>query len=200
MEMLRHIIDFGYLYQQSGLDTAVYAGMALLGTALFVLRMVLMFAFGLDGDFDADMDVEDIEHGTGFSLFSLQSIIGFFMGAGWAGLAARLEWGLDTPISAAIAGGFGIVLMVLSAVMMFAALKLKHEVKYEMEDATGKIGTVYMTIPEKGSGTGQVRVSISGRQMTVDAVSSGEKIDAFKSVRIDEVRGDKVLVVSPTGD
>ena len=46
MEMLKHIIDFGYLYQQSGLDTAVYAGMALLGTGLFVIRMLLMFAFG----------------------------------------------------------------------------------------------------------------------------------------------------------
>lgn len=198
MDMLRHIIDFGYLYQQSGLDTAVYAGMALLGTALFVLRMLLMFALGLD--FDGDVDFEDIEHGTGFSLFSLQSIIGFFMGAGWAGLAARLEWGLDTPMSALIAGGFGVVLMVLSAALMFAALKLKHEVNYEMDDATGKIGTVYMTIPAKGGGTGQVRVSISGRQMTVDAVSSGEKLDAFTAVRVDEVRGDKVLVVSPTGD
>lgn len=199
MDMLRHIIDFGYLYQQSGLDTAVYAGMALLGTALFVIRMLLMFVVGgLDGDID--FDVEDIEHGTGFSLISLQSIIGFFMGAGWAGLAARLEWGLDTPIAAMIAGGFGLVLMVLSAALMFAALKLKHEVKYEMDDATGKVGTVYMTIPEKGNGTGQVRVTISGRQMTVDAVSSGEKLEAFSSVRIDEVRGDKVLVVSPTGD
>jgi len=198
MEMLRHIIDFSYLYQQSGLDTAVYAGMALLGTALFALRMILMFAIGMDGDIDAD--IEDIEHGTGFSLFSLQSIIGFFMGAGWAGLASRLEWGLETPVSAMIAGSFGFLMMILSAVMMFAALKLKHEVTYEMTDAAGKIGTVYMTIPEKGAGTGQVRVSISGRQMTVDAVSSGEKIDAFQSIRVDEVRDDKVLVVSPTGD
>lgn len=198
MEMLRHIIDFGYLYQQSGLDTAVYAGMALLGTALFAIRMLLMFVIGLDGNID--VDIEDIEHGTGFSLISLQSIIGFFMGAGWAGLAARLEWGLDTPISAIIAGGFGVVLMVLSAAMMFAALKLRHDVTYEMDDATGKVGTVYMTIPEKGSGTGQVRVTISGRQMTVEAVSSGEKLEAFTAVRVDEVRGDKVLIVSPTGD
>ena len=196
MDMLRHIIDFGYLYQQSGLDTAVYAGMALLGTILFVIRMLLMFVVGVDGD----IDIEDVEHGTGFSLFSLQSIIGFFMGAGWAGLAARMEWGLETAPAALIAGGFGFVLMVLSALMMFAALRLKHEVSYEMSDATGKIGTVYMTIPKKGAGTGQVRVSISGRQMTVDAVSSGEKIEAFTAVRVDQVRDDKVLVVSPTGD
>ena len=199
MDMLKHLIDFGYLYQQWGLDAAVYAGMALLGTALFFIRMLLMFFAGFDGG-DIDFDVEDIEHGTGFSLFSLQSIIGFFMGAGWAGLAARLEWGLDTPAAAGVAGAFGFGMMVLSAGMMFFALKLKHEVSYKMEDATGKIGTVYMTIPEKGSGTGQVRVSISGRQMTVDAVSSGEKIEAFKAIRVDEVRDDKVLVVSPTGD
>lgn len=199
MEMLRHIIDFGYLYQQSGLDTAVYAGMALLGTALFVIRMLLMLVVGIDGG-DVDFDVEDIEHGTGFSLFSLQSIIGFFMGAGWAGLAARLEWGLETPTAALVSGGFGFLLMVLSALLMFAALKLKHEVKYEMDDAVGKTGTAYVTIPAKGKGTGQVRVSISGRQMTVDAVSSGESIEAFRAVRIDEVRNDKVLVVSPTGD
>ena len=90
MDMLKHLIDFGYLYQVWGLDAAVYAGMALLGTALFTIRMFLMFFAGFDGG-DIDFDVEDIEHGTGFSLFSLQSIIGFFMGAGWAGLAARLE-------------------------------------------------------------------------------------------------------------
>lgn len=198
MEMLRHIIDFGYLYEQSGLDTAVYAGMALAATALFAIRLVLSLMFGLDGDMDIDGDA--IEHGSGFSFFSLQSVLGFFMGAGWAGLAARLEWGLGTPVSAVIAGSFGLVLMLLSSLMMFGAVKLKREVSYDMVDAVGKVGTVYMTIPEKGSGIGQVRVSISGRQMTVDAVSAGEKIEAFTAVRVDKLRDDKVLVVIPTGD
>lgn len=198
MEILRHLLDFRYLYEVGGIDTVVYALMALVGTLLFVFRLMMSLIFGLDGD--ADLDGTDIEHGTGFALFSVLSIIGFFMGAGWAGLAARLEWGLGNGVSALIAGGFGFFLMLLSSGLMFFANKLNHNVTYDLKDAVGRTGTVYLTIPARGEGTGQITITVSGRSMTMTAVSNDSKIDAFKAIVVEEVRDDDVFVVKPTGD
>lgn len=196
MDILRYLLDFGYLYDTGGVDTVVYATMALAGTALFAVRLLLSLLFGLEGDLD--LDSTDIEHGSGFGLFSLQSVLGFFMGAGWAGLAARLEWQQSPGVAALIAGGFGGFLMVLSSTLMFGAKKLTHEVTFELNDAVGKTGTAYLTIPAKGKGAGQLRISVSGRSMTVDAISESEPIEAFESALVTEVRDDKVLVVKPT--
>lgn len=194
MDILRHLLDPGYLYDQGGVDTVAYAFMAIIGSLLFAVRLSLSLLFGMDGDVDLDSDA--IAHGTGFSFVSILSVIGFFMGAGWAGLASQLEWGLSTAVSALVAGGFGFFLMFLSSGLMFAATKLTHDVTYELKDAIGRTGTVYMTIPAKGEGSGQVRVSVSGRSMTVDAVSTGDKLDAFSDIKVTGVRDDKTLVVS----
>jgi len=193
MEILRHLLDFGYLYDRGGVDTVAYALMAVVGTLLFVIRLSLTLLFGVDGDIDLDGDA--LDHGSGFALFSVLSIVSFFMGAGWAGLASQVEWGQSTAVSALVAGGFGGFLMLLSSALMLGATKLTHEVTYELKDAIGKTGTVYMAVPAKGEGAGQVRISVSGRSMTVDAVSSAGKLEAFSDIVVTAVRDDKTLVV-----
>ena len=195
MDVLKHFFDLGYLYQHSGLDTVIYALMAMVGSALFVVRLSLTLLLGVDGDLDLDGD--SLEHGTGFAFFSVLSVISFFMGAGWAGLAARIEWQLGGVGTAAVAGGFGTLLMMLSSLLMLGAARLTHEVTYQLKDAVGRTATVYMTIPAKGEGAGQVRVSVSGRSMVVDAVSAGPKIDAFVAAEVTDLRDDKTLVVTP---
>ncbi len=74
-----------------GSDAAAYFVMAIVGTSLFLLRLALSF-FGMDGDTDGALDADG---GTdaAFSLFSVLSILAFFMGAGWMGLACRVDWG-----------------------------------------------------------------------------------------------------------
>lgn len=198
MQILKHLLDFAYLYEIGGVDTVVYAIMAVAGTIFFIFRLLMSLVFGLDGD--GDIDTTDIEHGSGFALFSVLSIIGFIMGAGWAGLAAQLEWGLSNGVSALVAGGFGTFLMLLSSTLMFGAQKLTHTVTYDPQDAVGRTGTVYLTIPAKGGGTGQITITISGRSMTMPAVSTGESIEAFKAIAVKEVRDDGVFVVEATGD
>lgn len=198
MEIFRHLLDYKYLYEIGGFDTVVYAFMAVAGSVFFILRLVLSLIFGLDGE--GDIDTTDIEHGTGFAIFSVLSIIGFFMGAGWSGLAAQLEWGLGNGVSALIAGGFGSFSMIFSSALMFFAQKLNHKVTYDLETAVGKTGTVYLTIPPKGEGTGQITISVSGRSMTQTAISSGEGIEAFKAIVVESVRDDGVFIVKPTGD
>ncbi len=194
MDFLRLLLDWAELRTVVGLDAVIYAGMALAGTLLFVLRMGLMLVLGIDGDLDIDVD---LDHGGGFGIFSILSITAFLMGAGWMGLIARADWEMGQTPAAFAAGGFGIALMLMASAMLFYAQKMTHEVTLDLTNAVGKTGTVYMQVPEKGGGTGQVRVTVQGQQKTISAVSSGPAIESFKDVKIIEARDDGVLVIEP---
>ena len=174
----------------------VYAVMAIIGTLFFVLRLLLALFFGGDGG-DVDGDLADHGGDGGFSLFSLLSILAFFMGAGWMGLTCRIDWNLGSFVSAAAATGFGFTLMLMASGMMAFARKLSRTVEYDLQTAVGKVANVYMTVPAKGEGGGQVQVSVSGRLMTLTAVSAGPALPAFTSAKVVEVRDDGALVIEP---
>lgn len=171
--------------------------MALVGTVFFLLRLMIALFFGGDGDIDGDL----ADHGGdgAFSLFSLLSILAFFMGAGWMGLTCRVDWQLNAMVSAAAATGFGFALMVMASGMMAMARKLSRTVEYDTATAVGKTASVYMSVPAKGDGSGKIQVAVSGRLKTMDAVSTGPRIEAFKSVRVVSVRDDGTFVVEPEG-
>ena len=169
--------------------------MALVGTTFFLLRLLIALFFGGDGDVDGDL--ADSGGDGAFSLFSLLSILAFFMGAGWMGLTCRVDWQLGSMVSALAATGFGFALMVMASGMMAFARKLSRSVEYDLSTAVGRVANVYMTVPAKGEGKGQIQVSVSGRLKTLDAVSSGPKISQFSSAKVIDVRDDGTFVVEP---
>ena len=177
-----------------GTDVAVYLIMALIGTTFFVLRLLLALFLGGDGDIDAGMEAAAATDAS-FSFFSLLSILAFFMGAGWMGLTCRVDWELSSLASAASAAGFGFAMMSLASGLMFYARRLNQTIEYDLNTAVGKTARVYMTIPKKGEGRGQVEVDVSGRRKVLEAVSRDDKFSQFTSVRIDSVRDDGTLVV-----
>ena len=62
-----------------------------------------------------------------------------------------------------------------------------------LSNAIGKIGKVYLTIPENS--VGEIQVSFQGSMKNIKAVSlSGEKIPAFTEIKVSSVR-DGILVV-----
>ena len=132
-----------------------------------------------------------------FNMFSLLSILAFFMGAGWMGLTCRIDWDLNSMVSAASATGFGFALMTMASGLMAVARKLNRTVEYDPATAVGKTASVYMTIPKKGDGAGKIQVSVSGRRKTMDAISSGPRIKEFKSVTVLSVRDDGTFLVEP---
>jgi hypothetical protein len=180
-----------------GMDVVVYLIMALVGTIFFVLRLVFALFFGGDaGDLDGDM--ADVGHAdSAFSMFSLLSILAFFMGAGWMGLTCRVDWDLSSMVSAMAAAGFGIVLMAMASGLMAFARTLNQVVEYDHNTAIGKTASVYMTIPERGQGRGQIKVTVSGRLKMMDAISSGPRIPEFQSVKVLSVGDDGTFVVEP---
>lgn len=190
---------------ERGVDAAAYGILALAATALFLVRLgFAMFAGDTgDGNLDGDLDLGSDGHAGAhsdatFSLFSLLSILAFFMGAGWMGLACRIDWGFGRLASAVSSTGFGLLMMTLASVMMWGVRRLNREVGYDVASAVGTIGRVYLTIPEKGAGHGQVEISVSGRKKVLRAASAGPRLEAFRDVRVVAARAeDETLVVEP---
>lgn len=188
-------------------DSAVYLYMALISTILFLIRLgmtMLLGDFGDDGlDMDIDVDVAVDADGhpdsTGaFALFSLLSLLAFFMGAGWSGFAARTDWGLNSPVSALIALGFGGSMMLLSATLMwYVRTRFDRVITYDVNSCIGTTGRAYLDIPP-GNGLGQAQVNVSGRQKVLPArTDQDQMIEAFKTVTVISVDDDGTLVVRP---
>lgn len=192
---------FGFDFDKFS-DVSVYSVMALTATLLFVIKLALMLLSGDDGgDFDLDVDGADVGHAdsdAAFSAFSLLSILAFFMGAGWMGLACRQSWELNSLISAFLACAFGAAMMMIASGGMFYMRKLGKERSYDARSAIGKTGRIYMTVPAKGEGEGKVEVDVSGQRKIMRAVSTGRAIDAFTSVRIIDVRDDETMIIEPS--
>ena len=180
-----------------GTDVAVYLVMALTGTTFFMLRRLLALFFGADTDVDTG-HLHDAGSDASFGFFSLLSILAFFMGSGWMGQTCRVDWEVGGLASAAAATAFAFGMMMLASGLMFTARKLDRTIEYDLKTAVGRTAGVYMTIPKQGAGRGQVEVDVSGRRKTLEAISTGEKLDQFSSVTVVEVRDDQTLVVEST--
>jgi len=193
LEAIQFIFDWSQL-RSVGFDCVVYSALALVGSLLFVLRLLLTFImdFGDAGEIDIDGDVDG---SASFSVFSFLSITAFFMGTGWMGLAARLDLEWTVGPAAILALGFGLLLMFGSAGALYGVKQLAEEKTYDTNTAVGRNGTVYMKIPGENQGAGQVRVSISGRSMIVSARTDGPELDAFTDIKVTESRDDGVLIV-----
>lgn len=184
-------------YLALGVDAATYFLLAVVSTILFLVKLGLQFFFG---DVDADVDVDDSLGSLGdstaaFTFFSVLSLLAFFMGVGWMGLACRVSWGLGGAASASAAIGFGLALMGLSSGLMYAVRQMSEEGGYDVSTAVGNTARVYLTIPAKGEGQGQIEVIVSGRRKIMPAISSSTSLAAFTAVKIVGLRDDKVFIV-----
>ena len=193
--MLELFLDWDAAFRY-GTDVVVYLVMAIIGTTFFVLRLAFALFVGGDGDFDTGVDA-DMASDHAFGVFSLLSVLAFFMGAGWMGLTCRVDWDMGSLASAASSAGFGFGMMMLASGLMMLARRLNQTIEYDLETAVGKIARVYIAIPPKGDGRGQVEVDVSGRRKVLEAVSEGDKLAEFSSVKILSVRDDGILVVEP---
>ncbi len=186
-------------YLDLGIDAAIYFMLAMVATFFFLVYLGMQL-IGIGG---ADLDVEmggmdagaHFDSTGAFTVFSLLSILAFFMGSGWMGLACRVSWNMDPLPSSFAATGFGFGLMMLSSGLMYAVRKMAREAKYDVATAIGRTGKVYLTIPAKGKGRGQVQVNVSGRLKIISASTQGEEIPAFTAVTVVSVEDDQSVVV-----
>lgn len=187
----------------------IYIGSAVIGGTLFILRMLTMVLGGMDfgdadvpADFDGDLDGgvdfhDDVDHPSAegsFKFYSLQGLTAFFMMFGIVGLAIHRAGLL--PIFSIIGGGLaGMFTVWLNGLVFAAMLRLQREGTINIKNAIGQQGSVYLTIPENG--TGQVRVVVQGSLKVFDAISSDKlKIPTDEKIKVVGVADNQTLIVS----
>jgi hypothetical protein len=177
---------------------------AIAGTFFFIIRMVMMFA-GLGdhhggGDFDASaVDATGDGHDSTevFKVLSIQSIVAFLMGFGWGGLGGLrgAGWEFPTALVSALVGGVAMVWLLSWLLKLVYDLQSTGTVS--IQSAVDAEGDVYVTVPARGSGVGQVRVIISERQRIYNAISEDQPLPTNTRVRVTRVNEDNTLTVSP---
>ena len=204
IDIVQSIIGWSNIVD-TGVDAIVYFTIGAISTFLLVIRLAMML-FGIDGDGDADIvsgemfDAADTDHmgsGAAFNLFSLLSIMAFFMGLGWMGLTCRVTWELSSTMSVVVSVSSGVGMMLLASVLLWYVKRLEHVIAYDAKTSIGKTGRAYLTIPGEGKAGGQVEINISGRRKIMNAKTRGEEIPAFTSIKVIEVGDDETLVVEP---
>jgi hypothetical protein len=182
----------------------LYLICAIAGGTVLLLRFILMiigFDHGdvpdvsVDAGFDGDVSAGIHDGGgPGFNFFSLQSIAGFFtmfglVGMGLLQLNVLEVWSLMGALAA------GLFTAWATSMIFISMQRLQSDGTMKIENAVGQQATVYLTIPEKG--TGVINVTVQGNLRTLDAVSqNGQKIPTGAIVKVVGVTANKILVVS----
>jgi hypothetical protein len=179
----------------------LYIICAAAGGTVVVLRLILMM-LGIGGDIDADAPV-DLDHGGDFGdhdagggyfqFFSIQSIAGFFTMFGLVG------WGLlqvnASELISLLGGlGAGVVTAWVTGMIFIGMQRLQSEGTLVIGNAVGQEGTVYLSIPEKGSG--EVTVPVQGSMRTMNAVSKdGKRLPTGTIIKVVGITAGNILVV-----
>lgn len=193
---------------------------AVLGTGFFLLRTVLSLAGAVGHDVDAHPDASldahpdaaaptDVHHDPiahplahsgliGISwaeAFSLQSISAFATGFGWAGLIALHVLNLPLLLALPIATASGLALA-YAVIRIFRSLRrLEADGTIHKGSLIGLEGDVYIGIPERGKGSGQVRVVVGSVAKMIQAVSRDSPIPTGSRVLILDQQPDNALLV-----
>ncbi len=164
---------------------------------LFLAQTIMTFA-GLGGDeADATGDSDAMVHadtGIEFQFLTLKNLIAFFTIFGWTGLVC-LGSGMKILPAVLLALVAGVVMMLIMASLIFGMGKLTDDGTLKIGNAIGRTGSVYLPIPPKRTGTGQIQIKVQGLQ-TLDAMTddpAGFKTGQAVEV-VDVVRGDILLV------
>ena len=194
----------------SGFEQTFYV-IGIVMTGLFIVKAILLLlGVGADVDVDADIGVDadvDVDSGDGdgamvhassaadLHFVSVNGILAFLAVGPWFVVGTYSMWGSHViSILCGIASGF--VAMYLVALMLRALKKLEQSGTINMKDAIGKIGEVYLTVPEMDKGRGKVNLVLGGQLQDYTAISRDSEPIAFGTkVRVVDIEDDDTLVV-----
>lgn len=187
------------------LQYQIFYAVGIIGTVLLLIQLVMTLlgaghdgdALGAPGDLDmSHMDIgAEIEHASGLQVLSTRTVVAFMTGFGWTG-AAALRQGHGLPVSLLLALLVGGVLMWLVFLLMRMLYGLRQSGSLDYRNAVGQVGSVYVKIPPRREGEGQVQVLVQGRHCTVNACTAEhEAIPSGRQVRVTGLAGPRTLVV-----
>jgi len=166
-------------------------------TLMFLFQLFMTFT-GADysesdaiGDSDAAIDADT---GIDFQFLSLKNLIAFFTIFGWTGIAC-LNSGLSTGVSVFISLIAGLLMMTIMASLIWFMGKLTDNGTLKLKNAIGKTGTVYLPIPAKRGGTGQVQIKVQGLQTLEAMTDSPETLKTGQGIEVVGVLNGDILLV-----
>ncbi|NQU05074.1 MAG: hypothetical protein HQ568_03205 [Calditrichaeota bacterium] len=182
----------------------IFVALALPFSLLTIIQLILeLLGSGsdhgaYDGDVSQGIDSLSIDHSAGFfdhfTFFSVRNLIYFFMMFGWTGLAC-VKCGMPIWLSILIAFIVGLLTMIIIGWIFYMFSKLTESGNVKIKNAVGSVGTVYISIPEKRSGSGVVQLVLQGATQEITSMTDGEKIESGISVEVKEIlRGNIALV------
>jgi hypothetical protein len=174
---------------------------AIIGTIFFVIRMIMLSLGAHVGDVDAHggFDHPGGHHSDSddaFQIISVQSIAAFMMGFGWGGLGGLKGAGWDWTASLICGVIAGVAMVWLLGMLLRAAFELQSSGNVRIDSTLGAEGEVYVTVPQRGSGRGQVRLVLNDRQRIFNAVSDGQCLPTQSRIRVVRVNEDNTLTVA----
>ena len=184
----------------TSLDTTmqIFWGCAIVSSIIFLVQALLTLV-GMDHDLDFSLgdhlDGDTMDLGGGLSLFSMRSIINFFLGFGWAGVAfCNLipQKGLLYLVAVVV----GICFVCLCFFIRKQTQRLESDGTININECQGKSCDVYLRIPGGRSGQGKVQISLHGSVHEFPAVTDGEQLASGTRVRVVEVIEGSLLKVA----
>ena len=157
---------------------------------------------GLHGEVHADGDTGEGADGhggffSGLHVFTIRGFITFFTLFGWSGLLF-LTLGMHWFPALFLAIQIGIIGMVAVAVILREALRLQSDGTLDVRNALGERGSVYLTVPAQGQGTGKVNVTVQEQLREFEAVTQETApIPTGSEIVVVGLTEDGTLVVSP---
>ena len=181
-------------YSNLELFQQIYWGIALIGSLIFIITIIITFIGGDSGDFDTDTEIE-ADTGIGFQFITFKNLISFFTLFGWSGIAC-IDAQYSKPNTIIISIICGLIMMFIMAAMFYYMRKLNHSGTLDFKNAVGAIGEVYLTIGAKRSSIGKAHVRIQGALRELEALTDSEtdlKSGAIISVK--NVTKNGILIV-----
>ena len=169
----------------------VYWLVAIIGSLIFSVVMILAFVGGDADDIDADVE-------AGFQFISFKNLVGFFTIFGWSGIAC-IDSGLSTPLTIIISIISGLLMMVIMAALFFFISKLSDSGTLNYKNALDAVGEVYLTIGADRSKMGKVSISVQGTLRELDALTDSlSELKTGTIIKVVDITSNGILIVDQT--
>jgi hypothetical protein len=175
----------------------IYWVIAVVASLFFIIQMISVFVMGdLDVQIagDTDFDIET-DSGIPFQFFTLRNLVGFFTVFAWVGLAC-IDADYSNNLTLIISSASGLIMMAIMSTLFYFVSQMTDSGTMNINNAKGKIATVYIPIKAKRSNMGKVQIKIQSSLRELDAITDEEEdLQTSSIVKVIDIINDNVLLV-----
>lgn len=168
---------------------------AIPASLIFIIQTILTF-IGVDSSDGIDADFDSNLHGAEapFQLFSLRNLINFLLGFSWTGISfyTTIE---SKPLLIALSLAVAFLFVYLFFLIIQQVQKLAEDNSFKISESLNQTAEVYLTIPERKTGTGKIMISVKGAFHELAAMTENDKIPTGMLVKVVKIENGNVLIV-----